>query len=344
VNRSLLVPLGRIGLGVAAITAAAVLSACSHAGNPGSSAAPANPPSASAAPSASPAAPTPPTIVGVTGGALVTLNPATGAVEQTLVPSGVLADEVSVAANGMIYFEAYYHCTDSIEAIPINGGTPAVIVAGGTLPAISPDGTKLAYSVANACGPPVPMLRILTLSNGATMSLPDTPSGQGDGLFPAISHLSWAADNQHLAVSIPEIQDNSGWALNIVDTAQAQYYAYGAGVTAIPITGDPNAQASYFSEGVYLPNGDLFVSRACCAGVPVHNTSRLMWEVTTSGAFVHQVAIGYPNLEHSSLDASSDGRWLLYVAHTVDAATLYVSQGGATPREVTTGIFAAAWA
>jgi hypothetical protein len=69
-----------------------------------------------------------------------------------------------------------------------------------------------------------------------------------------------------------------------------------------------------------------------------------MWEVTTSGAFVHQVAIGYPNLDHSSLGASSDGRWLLYVAHTVDAATLYVSQGGATPREVTTGIFAAAWA
>jgi hypothetical protein len=78
--------------------------------------------------------------------------------------------------------------------------------------------------------------------------------------------------------------------------------------------------------------------------VPVQNTSRLMWEVSTSGAFVHQVAIGYPNLDHSSLDASSDGRWLLYVAHTVDAATLYVSQGGATPRELTTGIFAAAWA
>ena len=69
----------------------------------------------------------------------------------------------------------------------------------------------------------------------------------------------------------------------------------------------------------------------------------LMWEVDASGGFVHQVAIGNTAYDHSSLDVSSDGRWLLYVAHTADAATLYVSQGGSTPRELTTGIFAAAW-
>jgi len=46
---------------------------------------------------------------------------------------------------------------------------------------------------------------------------------------------------------------------------------------------------------------------------------------------------------HSSLDVSSDGRWLLYVAHTVDAATLYVSRGDATPWALTTGTIAAVW-
>jgi hypothetical protein len=56
--------------------------------------------------------------------------------------------------------------------------------------------------------------------------------------------------------------------------------------------------------------GDLFISRACCAGVPVRNTSRLMWEVTPAGALVHQVAIGYPNLEHVSLAATGSCTWL----------------------------------
>jgi hypothetical protein len=242
----------------------------------------------------------------------------------------------------MIYFAANYHCTDSIEAIPMSGGTPAII-ATGIAPAISPDGTKLAYAVVNACGPSVGILQIRTLSTGATISLPDSPSGVGDGLFPSISHLSWASDNRHLAVSIPEIQDNEGWALNVVDTAQAQYYASGAGVTTVPVTGDPNAQASYFEEGVYLPDGELFVSRACCAGVPVQDTSQLMWEVSTTGAFVHQVAVGYPSLRHFSLDVSSDGRWLLYVAAGAPSGALYVSQGGATPRELAAGIVAAAW-
>ena len=88
-----------------------------------------------------------------------------------------------------------------------------------------------------------------------------------------------------------------------------------------------------------MPDGNLFVSRACCAGVPVRNTSRLMWEVTTAGGFVHQVAIGFPNLDHTSLDVSPTGDWLLYLAGT----DLYVSQGGATPHEVTSALVAAAW-
>jgi hypothetical protein len=88
-----------------------------------------------------------------------------------------------------------------------------------------------------------------------------------------------------------------------------------------------------------MPSGDLFVSRACCGGDPAVNSSRLMWEVTTSGALLHQVAIGYPNLDHTSLDVSTDGRWLLYLAGN----DLCVSQGGATPKELTTGLIAAAW-
>jgi hypothetical protein len=90
---------------------------------------------------------------------------------------------------------------------------------------------------------------------------------------------------------------------------------------------------------VFLPGGNLFISRACCGGVPVQNTSRLMWEVDTAGALVHQVAIGYPALDHDSLDVSPTGQWLLYLA----GGTLYVSDNGARPTSLTTGLIAAAW-
>jgi hypothetical protein len=182
-------------------------------------------------------------------------------------------------------------------------------------------------------------LDIRTLSSGTTTSLPMVPAGQDSGLPSPISHLSWSADSEHLAVSIASAEDNEGWALNLVDTATAQYYFSGAGVTTVPVTGQ-DTQQSYLREGVYMPSGDLFVSRACCAGIPVQNTSRLMWEVATSGALVHQVAVGFANLDHTSLDVSQNGNWLLYLAGT----TLYLSQGGATPKELTTGMIAAAWA
>ena len=39
-----------------------------------------------------------------------------------------------------------------------------------------------------------------------------------------------------------------------------------------------------------------------------------MWEVDAAGTLLHLVAIGHPNLDHTSLDVSSDGRWMLYLA------------------------------
>jgi len=360
-NRRLVVPLTRVGLGVAAVTAMAVLSACSHPPNAPSTTPPAHPPSASAAASASPVAAGPPTIVGVTtAGALVTLSPTTGAVEQTLVPSGVnggasFGGEVSVAASGSVFFAVRNGCGSTVEEVPIGGGA-ATVIAPGSAPAVSPDGTKLAYASQPQYGPAPDcqvsspdldeyfQLKIRTLSNGATVTLPAVPTGQSSGLPHPISHLSWSRDSRHVAVSISPAQDNEGYQVNLVDTAQAHYFVAGSGVVTVPVSGSPDQQGTVLGEGDYLPDGDLFVSRFCCEGTPGSSLSSLMWEVTTSGGFVHQVAIGDPAYGHSSLDVSSDGHWLLYVAHTVDAATLYVSQGGATPRALTTGIFAAAWA
>lgn len=333
-----------------ALAAMTALSACGHGSpNPAPTVTVTRPASSSATTSAGTAAATPPAMVAVTrGGALVTLNPATGVITRTLVARHVLGDEISVSRTGLVFFAVRHGCTDEVEEIPVTGGSITQL-APGSLPAASPDGTKLAYAdepvLAPGCVPNVPDIvslyhvDIRTLSSGATLKLPMLPPGQDSGLPAPISHLSWAADNDHLAVSISAAQDNEGWNLNLIDTAQAQYYLSGAGVTSVPATGNPDKQQSYLREGVYMPNGYLFVSRACCAGFPVRNTSRLMWEVSTSGTLVHQVAVGYVSLDHTSLDVSSDGGWLLYLA----GDSLYVSHGGATPRELTSGLIAAAW-
>lgn len=293
--------------------------------------------------------PSSPPIVAVTkGGALAVLNPATGSPRRTLVPSGVIGDEISVSAGGTVYFAIRHGCTDLIESIPARGGTPAVISTG-SLPAVSPNGSQLAFasepSLTQGCLPsnpdltPLYKIEVRTLSSGVQATYPMVPAGQDNGLPAPISHLSWAPGGDQLAVSISSVQDNEGWNLALVNLAVAKYYMSGAGISYVAPTGQPTPRRSYLREGVYLPDGNLFVSRACCAGVPIKNTSRLLWEVNTSGALVHQVAIGYPNLEHTSLSVSASGRWLLYIAGT----GLYVSHGGATPRELTTGLIAAAW-
>jgi hypothetical protein len=338
---------------VALVGAAAIAAALSACGSGKPSASPTVTVTASASSSASSStsavAATPPAMVAVTtAGALVTLNPATGVVSSTLVPAHVIGDEISVASNGLVYFAVKQGCKDEVEAIPVSGGSVATL-APGSEPAISPDGTKLAYAdqpnLVAGCVPHVTdlvslyHLKIRTLSSSATLSLSMVTKSQDAGLPYPINHLSWAADNDHLAVSIASPEDNEGWNLNIVDTSQAQYYLSGTGVVSVPVTGSPTPQQSYLREGVFMPNGDLFISRACCGGVPPHNTSRLMWEVSSTGALVHQVAIGYPSLDHVSLDVSSDGNWLLYLA----ANDLYVSDGGATPHKITSGLIAAAW-
>ena len=291
----------------------------------------------------------PPAIVAVSaGGAVVTLNPVTGAVTRTLVGSGAVGDQIAVA-RGRVYFTSRHGCTERIEAVPAGGGKVTTIT-NGSLAAISPDGSKIAFArqplISGHCVPaarnlvPLYSLVVRTFGTGRQKVYPMEPAGPNADSLPApISHLSWAADGRHLAVSIAAVQDNEGWNLALVDTARARYYLSGAGISYVPATGAPDRPRSYLREGVYLPDGNLFVSRACCGGFPVHNTSRLMWEVNPSGGLVRQVAIGYANLEHTSLDASPDGRWLLYLA----GRDLYVSPGTARPHLVARGLAAAAW-
>src|SRR5215469_17063333 len=123
------------GAGLAALIVAAGVCAC---GGGGGNPAPTVTVTQSSGPSASAnaAASGPPAMVAVTAaGALVTLNPATGVVEKTLVPTGVAGDEVSVSAGGQVYFAVQNGCASTIGEVPVGGGT-AVQITAGRLPAI----------------------------------------------------------------------------------------------------------------------------------------------------------------------------------------------------------------
>jgi hypothetical protein len=338
------------------VPALALLTACSSGGTaaprktvtvtppPGSSA-----PVVVSSPSPAPAGPRPGVVAVTTAGALVKLDPHSGAIVATLVPGGVLGDEISVSADGStIYFAAGTGCHPQIESVSSSGGSP-VTIAPGEFPAISRDGTKLAFAdeplLKTGCIPNQAnfardyKLVVRTLSSGTQQVLPLPPQVAKGGLPSPISHLSWASDGVRLAVSTSAVQDNEGWGLYLVNTSVARYYVIpGPGVTAVPVTGT-DAQRSYIREGVYLPGGNLFISRVCCGGFPVHNTSRLMWEVTPAGALVHQIAIGFVNKQHVSLAADGSGHWLLYLADH----DLYVSQDGNIPSKLATGLIAATW-
>jgi WD40-like Beta Propeller Repeat len=342
----------RLTWALAGVAAASLLVACGGGSGAGQQAA--------ASGSASPSGKTrahqvrqttarPPAMAGVTTrGALVLLSSATGAPDKTLVPGGVTGDEISVSPDGRtIYFSTRHGCVEDVESVPVTGGKPTLISTG-SLPAISPDGASLAFARQPAPAPHCTPasgdlsaqynLVIRTLSTGVEHLYPMLPAGQSSGLPAPISHLSWASGGHQLAVSIAAIQDNEGWQIVLMDPAVAQSYLAGTGETSVPVTG-PARRRSYWREGVYLPNGRLFVSRACCAGVPVRNTSKLMWEVNTAGLLQHQVAIGFPGLPHTSLAVNHSGKWLLYLAGTA----LYVSDRGARPRGLGSGLIAAAW-
>lgn len=310
-----------------------------------------------------------PGIVAVTtSGALVVLDPSTGAVTRTLVSSGVAVssggpqgeDEISVSPNGgTVYFTGRANCSDSVESVPAAGGTPTVVTTG-QLPAISPSGSKLAFTQQDEgdCTGSQDWAQnysvvIRTLSTGSQVTYPMAPNDAGQILPDPITHLSWAPGGGDLAVSIGSFQDNLGYSLRVLNPSAAQFYSTGPGTTTIPVTSSPTG--SYYNEAVYLPDGNLFVNRNCCMGVPVTHPadSNLMQEISTSGSLVRTVAIGIPTDDHTSLSVDPGGNWLLYIAGThgyitadgtvPTTGTLYVSQDGAKPTQVATGILAAAW-
>lgn len=287
-------------------------------------------------------------LVGVTiAGAVVSLDPSTGAIVRTLVPSGAVGDAVSVSPDGKtVYYAVAQGCEGEVYAVPTAGGTP-VAVTSGSLPAVRPDGKALALarepdtSLTSCIGTGNIATKytvvVRNLTTGAERVYPAAPQLTSTGLPVPVSHLSWSADGSHLAVALSSVEDNEGWNLAVMAPATATYY-YSSSATTVPVTGSQASQ-SYYREGIFLPNGGFFVVRLCCTGVPPKVTSVSLQEVQASGAVAQVVAVGFTDRDHTSLAVDPSGRWLLYLSGT----DLEVSQGGHTPTKLASGLVAAAW-
>jgi WD40 repeat protein len=285
-----------------------------------------------------------PDIVAVTAkGALVVLDPLSGEARRILVRGGVAGGAVAVSPDGRtVYFAARHGCLGEIESVPVTGGRPRMITPG-ALPAVSPDGTKLAFArqpgtgAAGACHHPPADDQVVVrdLAAGGETVL---PSAARQALRYPVSLLSWSPDSGRLLVSAGPGQDNEGWQLAGLDPATARYYLAGpaSGASAVPL---PGLAGSYYRAGVYMPDGDLFVNQVCCAGLQGRVTSSLLLEVSPSGQFVRQVGIGFKDRDHTSLSADPSGRWLLYLS----GPDLFLSLEGAAPFKLTGGLTAAAW-
>jgi hypothetical protein len=305
-----------------------------------------------------------PGIVAVTsGGALVVLNPATGAATRTLVSGRVMGDELAVSPSGKTVYFATTGC--EIESVPAAGGSPTEITRG-VLPAINPEGTELAfarepyggfaYDTKVCGGAPAASsfsLLVLNLATGGERSYP-SPSTVPSALPFPITNLSWGPGGRQLAVSIGTVQDNSGQGLVLINPATARYYipaTYGTTTAGtVQVTSGSYVNDSAYIQAAFLPDGNLFVDRNCCGGVPSpHPASNLFWIITTSGHLVRQVAPASGSRLYSSLGADPSGHWLMYLStgysstFALTPGKLFVSHNGAAGVLLTTGLSAAAW-
>jgi hypothetical protein len=291
-----------------------------------------------------PTSPRPKALVAVTkAGDLQSLDPSTGRLVSSLAP-GATGDEVSLTPDhAQVYFENTAGCFHQILSVPIGGGDPT-LVAAGSHPTVSPDGTKFAYTVE----PRVPdcpggptntatlyYVVVQPLPGGTPLVFSLPPSLVIARQSRTVNHLSWAPDNRRLAVSIDGGADDKQWNVFVMDTSTDHYFVPASG-PGVPVEA---GGGSYYREAVFAPNGNLFANVVCCSGAKTPTTT-IMAEVDLTGKTVHQISSGLTDRDHTSLAADAAGHWVLYLA----GSDLVVSGDSATPTVLSTaGFLAADW-
>lgn|SRR6266851_5464712 len=290
---------------------------------------------------AAPLPPRPKTLIAVTsGGNVETLDPSTGQAVATLA-SGAVGDQVAVTPDGdRAYFETTSGCSHQILSVPTSGGSPT-LVAAGSHPALSPDGSKLAYAVeplGNGCPATTNIATqyfvVVQPLGGANPTIyPLHPSLVSAKQTRTVNHLSWAPDNRRLLISIDGGSDDKQWNAYVMDTTTDHYYQPASG-TGVPVE---RGGAYYYRQAVFLPDGNLFANIVCCSGTKKPSTT-ILADVDLNATMLHQISSGLTDRDHTSLDADPGGHWVLYLA----GSDLLVSADASTPIILSTAGFVAA--
>ena len=267
-------------------------------------------------------------------GRAVLLDPTTGQVRRVLL-DGITVDDpadngIAVTPDRSTVFvvrPTQSGPNDEIVQISAAGGEPHLTIAGQS-PAVSPDGSTLAYvhNVASSGpGQPSPTLRLRDLATGTEREL-------AGGDFYAIHDLTWMPDSHRIAFTAGEIEQG----VHVVSRDAAS-------LTEARRLGPDNLDASW-NDVATLGDETLAVVERCCS-IPDPEQWRVV-SVDVSTGNVGNEVFGRDRTEASFIDHREDAEGIVVlrqVRPAPEGGTLLRWDGSDGLAQVRDGIIAAAW-
>lgn len=265
-------------------------------------------------------------------GKLVLVDSATGGVVSTILDGVDLSEGIgglAIAPDGSTVYlaQGISACGGKILSVPVSGGQPAT-VATGWEPAVSPDGSMLAYvdGLYSCQTDQHLVVRNLATGEETTWALGYDPSVPRAG-FNGVCRIVWFPDSRRLAFNLCYEEGNLPL---VLDTVQD------LGIGLKDAHQVPTGQGS--SSTVYGVDGSadtLLVEQTCCWPDP---TQRAVISVDPETGDVIEVLIESSSIGAGGFDAT--GQFLIYVD---DRGDVYRWAGSGVPAKVAEDYVWVAW-
>lgn len=255
---------------------------------------------------------------------LAPANSAAGATRPTRTPDGV-----------WVYYATAHGCTSgsALYRVPADGSRAPERVATGTAPAVSPDGTKLAYAAVADDDDREPTAQchssvvIRTLASGSERRFLPTADTNSFVAYGEISLVDWAADSTRLVFQL-------GWEGEgsfLLDTAR-----HTTTRDATPV-GAKRIENGLVHATWHPPSGRVAAVDDCCYSSDAPRTPRLTYLVDPATG--DATPLLEASVDPKSLDYDPTGEFLLYV----DRNGALLVAGPGPSRRLGTGYASAHW-